>query len=116
MRMIKPIAAGLVLSLSIVMFVQAGESSAPEDATVANQHDDAPENNSASVVNGDAEQLYIGRCSSCHQLPDPAMLKMKQWKLVLATMQLRMQQASLPPLTAEETATIMQYLAAQTGK
>ena len=58
-----------------------------------------------------ADSLFKGRCQMCHQLPEPGMLRPKQWKLILTTMQQRMQQASVPPLTEDETERLLEYLA-----
>ncbi len=58
------------------------------------------------------EILFEARCgSSCHQLPEPSMLTVKQWQLVLITMQKRMEQAKVPPLTHAEKALLLSYLA-----
>ena len=57
-----------------------------------------------------AKSLFEGRCQMCHQLPEPGMLKPKQWKLILTTMQQRMQHASVPPLTEDETERLLEYL------
>ncbi|MBE9564039.1 MAG: hypothetical protein IMF17_02260 [Proteobacteria bacterium] len=61
----------------------------------------------------DAKSLFEGRCQMCHQLPEPGMLRPKQWRLILGTMQQRMQQAGVPPLTEEETEMILEYIAEQ---
>ena len=58
-----------------------------------------------------ADSLFKGRCQMCHQLPEPGMLRPKQWKLILTTMQQRMQQASVPPLTEDESERLLEYLA-----
>ena len=63
----------------------------------------------------DSKSLFEGRCQMCHQLPEPSMLKPKQWKLILTTMQQRMQQAGVPPLTEEETEMILEYIAEQSS-
>ena len=60
-----------------------------------------------------AKSLFEGRCQMCHQLPEPDMLKPKQWKLMLMTMQQRMQQANVPPLTEDETERLLEYLSAR---
>ena len=60
-----------------------------------------------------AKSLFEGRCQMCHQLPEPGMLRPKQWRLILTTMQQRMQQAGVPPLTEEETETVLEYIAEQ---
>lgn len=59
------------------------------------------------------KSLFEGRCQMCHQLPEPGMLRPKQWRLILGTMQQRMQQAGVPPLTEEETEMILEYIATQ---
>ena len=59
------------------------------------------------------KSLFEGRCQMCHQLPEPTMLRPKQWRLILGTMQQRMQQAGVPPLTEEETEMILEYNATQ---
>ena len=61
----------------------------------------------------DKKNLFEGRCQMCHQLPEPTMLKPQQWKLILTTMQQRMQQAGVPPLTEGETEMILEYIAEQ---
>ena len=67
----------------------------------------------ASERSAEAKSLFEGRCQMCHQLPEPGMLKPKQWKLILGTMQQRMQQAGVPPLTEKETELILEYIAEQ---
>ena len=62
------------------------------------------------LANEEGKQLFETRCATCHQLPEPTMLKLKQWRLVLKTMQKRMQQNGLPPLTEEEFALVLNYL------
>jgi len=58
-----------------------------------------------------AKSLFEGRCQMCHQLPEPSMLRPEQWKLILTTMQQRMQQVGVPPLTEEEIGRLLEYLA-----
>ena len=60
-----------------------------------------------------AKSLFEGRCQMCHQLPEPGMLRPRQWRLILGTMQQRMQQAGVPPLTVDETEMILEYIAQQ---
>ncbi len=57
--------------------------------------------------------LFEARCVVCHQLPEPDMLKPKQWKRLLLLMQKRMQQADMPPLDEEEFAQVYDYLSSQ---
>ena len=56
-----------------------------------------------------AKSLFEGRCQMCHQLPEPGMLRPKQWQFVLTVMQQRMQQAGVPPLTEDETERLLEY-------
>jgi len=60
-----------------------------------------------------AKSMFEGRCQMCHQLPEPSMLRLEQWKLILTTMQQRMQHAGVPPLTVDETERLLEYLAKQ---
>jgi len=61
----------------------------------------------------EAERLFTARCAMCHQLPDPGMLKPKQWRLIINTMQKRMQQGNVPRLQAQERDMILEYLTAR---
>ena len=96
----------MVVSLSVVK--------ADEIQTVADQSDTESINDDAGVDrSADSKSLFEGRCQMCHQLPEPTMLKPKQWKLILGTMQQRMQQAGVPPLTEDETEMVLEYIAQQ---
>lgn len=64
----------------------------------------------AAENQSEAEDLFVTRCALCHQLPEPGMLKPQQWKLIVSTMQQRMQQAGVPQLSEQETDTILGYL------
>jgi mono/diheme cytochrome c family protein len=96
---------GLVFSWMFLSAVHAGESQVSTGQVVAEE--------TSSERNTYAESLFKGRCQMCHQLPEPSMLRPQQWKLILTTMQQRMQQAGVPPLTQEETDRLLEYLAAQ---
>ncbi len=61
----------------------------------------------------EAESLFNARCGMCHQLPDPGMLKPKQWQLIINTMQQRMQQGKIPQLQPQERDMILEYLTAR---
>ncbi|VAW89278.1 hypothetical protein MNBD_GAMMA18-1751 [hydrothermal vent metagenome] len=61
----------------------------------------------------DGELLFKSRCVVCHQLPEPEMLNPRQWAWVIKTMQTRMQQAAIVPLSEDEMAAIMRYLELQ---
>ena len=92
------------------MVAQAAESEAAVDDSILGQ----PEAEMTSAERRAFEKsLFEGRCQMCHQLPEPGMLRPKQWRLILATMQQRMQQAGVPPLTEEETEMILEYIAEQ---
>jgi len=61
----------------------------------------------------DDEILFQARCADlCHQLPDPNMLKAKQWVKVLKVMQKRMQQRGVMPMSEQEFSQILAYLQA----
>ena len=62
------------------------------------------------MADEEGKHIFEGRCVSCHQLPEPDTLSPKQWRLVLLTMQKRMQQNGLPPLSEEEFALVLKYL------
>jgi len=65
----------------------------------------------AAEVESDAA-LFELRCgSACHQLPEPSMLKPKQWQRVMITMEKRMAQAGMNVLTADERERLLAYLA-----
>lgn len=66
-----------------------------------------------STVANDLRDTFVTRCALCHQLPDPAMFRMKQWQAVLVTMQTRMQQAGMDRLTQQEKNQILEYLSSQ---
>ncbi len=56
------------------------------------------------------EQLFQSRCALCHALPEPDMLNASQWRVVLGTMQKRMQQAGMSPLSGEELERVFVHL------
>lgn len=60
---------------------------------------------------GKAKEMFELRCKDmCHQLPEPKMLKAKQWRMILGVMQLRMKQKGIEPLSDEEFEIIFGYL------
>ena len=69
-----------------------------------------------AMADEQGKQLFEVRCATCHQLPEPAMLKPKQWRLVLMTMQKRMQQNGLPPLSEAEFTLVLNYLSKHTER
>lgn len=55
--------------------------------------------------------IYDSYCAAlCHQAPAAGRLKPKQWRVVLNTMQTRMQSAGMEPLTEVELRQILAYL------
>ncbi len=112
MKKILILFVSLIFAGSPLMLVQADENQVSSEPVMAEQH--AVEESSADR-SAYAKSLFEGRCQMCHQLPEPGMLKPKQWKLVLVTMQQRMQQAGVPSLTADETERLLEYLAEQAG-
>lgn len=57
--------------------------------------------------------LFESRCPACHQLPEPSMLKLEQWRRSLHTMQKRMQHSGMSPLSDGEFQQVLAYLATQ---
>jgi len=57
------------------------------------------------------EQLFKVYCAdACHQAPAARRLKPQQWRIVLETMQVRMQTAGMPPLTEIQLGQVFTYL------
>jgi len=63
------------------------------------------------------EQLFKARCTEmCHQTPGAGHLSAGQWKAVMDTMQTRIRQFGLPPLTEEEYQLVLDYLVSRARK
>ena len=100
----------LFLLVSTFLAVHAAEGEVlPEQSTL----DQAEAEVTSDARSADSKSLFEGRCQMCHQLPEPGMLRPKQWRLILTTMQQRMQQAGVPPLTEDETEMVLEYIAEQ---
>lgn len=57
------------------------------------------------------EQIFQAFCAGlCHQAPDARRLKPEQWKIVLNTMQVRMQSKGLPPFDETQLQQLLSYL------
>ena len=57
------------------------------------------------------KDIYDNNCSDvCHQAPAAGRLRPKQWRVVLNTMQVRMQSVGMDPLTDVELKQILAYL------
>lgn len=63
-----------------------------------------------------AEQLYAGRCGGCHRPYLPSTMTSAMWAVQVETMQLKMQQAGVAPLTDAERRAILDYLERNAGK
>jgi mono/diheme cytochrome c family protein len=70
----------------------------------------------AAMAEEPGRPLFEARCATCHQLPEPDMLNPKQWRMVMQTMQKRLSQNDLPPLTDEEFSQVLSYLTQQAGE
>ncbi len=102
----------LIFAGSPLMVVQADESQTRSGHVMAEQAaTESTSFDSSADSRNIGEILFQGRCQMCHQLPEPGMLRPKQWKLILVVMQQRMQQAGIPPLTEDETELVFEYLA-----
>ena len=55
-------------------------------------------------------KLYERRCTGCHRLYAPGVLSAEMWKVTVARMQGEFSRRGLPILTAEEQATLLDYL------
>ncbi len=93
-------ASDQVMRIVVVLISAVLLLSAPLSGTYAAQ--DAP------AIDG--EMLFQARCALCHQLPEPAMLKARQWQLIINTMQKRMQHVNMVPLTEDEKTQLIYYL------
>lgn len=60
--------------------------------------------------------IYNSNCQICHQLPEPEMLRPAQWSLVLKTMQKRMEENDIEPLSGEEMEAVIKYLGKNSKK
>jgi len=73
---------------------------------LANAAESAPEDDIKA-----GEQIYDTYCAdACHQAPAAGRLKPKQWRIVLNTMQTRMQGVGMQPLTEEQLRQVLAYL------
>jgi hypothetical protein len=57
-----------------------------------------------------AAQLYAARCAGCHRLYAPGSLTAEMWKVTVARMQGELARRGVPPLTADEQASLLAYL------
>lgn len=59
---------------------------------------------------GEGKEIFEAQCVICHQLPDPGMLKIHQWKLILGVMQSRFRENDMAPLSEKEMGLVLEYL------
>lgn len=57
-----------------------------------------------------AAQLYRQRCSGCHRLYTPELLRAEMWKVMLTRMEMEFSRRGLPPLDPAEKKTLLNYL------
>jgi len=63
------------------------------------------------------EALFKARCTEqCHQTPKADHLSAKQWRVVLSTMQTRMKQSGMPPMSERQVELILKYVSAGAKK
>ena len=62
-----------------------------------------------------AGQLYISRCGQCHQPYHPHALTAAMWEKQVEMMEGKMRQVGLPPLSAEDRQSILDYLSRNAG-
>jgi hypothetical protein len=56
------------------------------------------------------EQLYAQRCGACHSPYNPAVMTPAMWQVQVKVMEQQIRKSGLPPLTDEESKTILAYL------
>jgi len=66
-------------------------------------------------VGSSAEQLYAGRCGSCHRPYLPSTMTSAMWAEQVEAMQLKMAQAGVAPLSDSERHEILDYLERNAG-
>lgn len=60
-------------------------------------------------------KIYAARCSGCHRLSEPGVLKFEMWKVKVEAMQGEMARRGVPPLTVEERSVLLDYLQRHAG-
>ena len=55
-------------------------------------------------------KLYAARCNGCHRLYAPGVMTAEMWKMTVARMQGELARRGVPPLDAQEQATLLEYL------
>ncbi len=60
-------------------------------------------------------RLYAARCDSCHRIYAPGLMTYEMWKIQVERMQGEIVRHGLPPLTAAERTTVLDYLKRHSG-
>jgi hypothetical protein len=63
-----------------------------------------------------SEQLYVDRCGRCHTPYHPKALTAATWEEQVESMQLKMSQLGISPLSDTERLTILNYLRRNAGR
>jgi hypothetical protein len=56
-------------------------------------------------------RLYAARCGGCHRIYAPGSLTAAMWEVTVRRMQGELARRGVPPLTTDEQATLLAYLA-----
>ncbi len=62
-----------------------------------------------------AAQTYVARCGQCHAPYNPNELTAAMWDTQVTMMEVKIQNAGLPPLSADDRETILDYLKHNAG-
>ena len=62
-----------------------------------------------------AAQLYVNRCGNCHVPYPPHEMTAAMWDTQVTMMETKMQAAGMPPLSADERESILEYLQRNAG-
>ena len=65
-----------------------------------------------SLPDGESAEakVYANRCSGCHRLYDPSVMKFAMWEVVVGRMEGLMARSGRAPLAADERRQILDYL------
>ena len=62
-----------------------------------------------------AQRLYVERCGTCHRPYRPSSMTAAMWEVQVEAMDAKIVQAGQPPLSSEESSTIIAYLKRNAG-
>jgi hypothetical protein len=60
-------------------------------------------------------QVYVRRCGSCHVPYNPHEMTASMWEMQVPMMEVKIQNAGMPPLTSDERDAILDYLKRNAG-